>query len=73
MTRKIGALWRKRKDNKIYLTGQIEVIAGQPIAITILPNDRKAAGTNQPDYNILLTEKKEKQEKQVKIEKISEL
>lgn len=63
VSKKIGALWQKKKDNKTYLTGTIEVIAGQPTKIIVFKNDKKEKPI-QPDWNIVLSSipKKPKEE-----------
>ena len=56
MSRKIGALWiRKSQDGKTFLSGVIQDLSGD-INIAVFKNDRKEA-ENQPDYNIVLSEK----------------
>ena len=56
MSRKIGALWiRKSQDGKTFLSGVIQDLSGD-INIAVFKNDRKEAD-NQPDYNIVLSEK----------------
>lgn len=56
MSRKIGALWLKQsQDGKQFLSGVIQDLSGD-INIAIFKNDRKEA-ENQPDYNIVLSEK----------------
>ena len=63
MARKIGSLWKYKKDNKSYLLGNIEVIAGQKILIAVFPNDKKEK-EGQPDYNIILSERTEEKGKE---------
>jgi uncharacterized protein (DUF736 family) len=56
MSRKIGALWlRQSQDGKQFLSGVIQDLSGD-INIAVFKNDRKEA-ENQPDYNIVLSEK----------------
>ncbi len=59
MSRKIGALWlRESKDGtKKYMSGIIEDLSGD-IQIVVFRNDKKEK-ENQPDYQILLSEKRE--------------
>lgn len=60
--RKIGALWqRKSQDGKTFLSGVLQDLGGD-IQIAVFRNDRKEAD-NQPDFNIVLSEPKEKREK----------
>lgn len=66
MARKIGALWQKKLNNRTYLMGEIEVIAGVKTKIAIFKNDHKKQGSNQPDWNIVLSGKKD----EVKVEKV---
>jgi uncharacterized protein (DUF736 family) len=55
MSKKIGSLWKNKKDNKTYLSGNLEVIAGQVMKILVFPNDKKG-NEKAPDYNIVLSE-----------------
>jgi len=55
MTQRIGALWQKKKDNKTYLTGEIEVVAGIKTKIVVFKNEKKKDGSNQPDWSILVS------------------
>jgi len=56
MSRKIGVLWlRQSQDGKQFLSGVIQDLSGD-INIAVFKNDRKEA-ENQPDYNIVLSEK----------------
>lgn len=58
MTKKLGALWlRDGKDGKKYMTGVIETLSGD-VQIVVFRNDKKEAGSKQPDYNILRSEPK---------------
>ena len=58
MNKRIGALWLKTtQDGKQYFSGVISDLRGD-INIAIFPNDRKE-NANHPDYNIILSEKKE--------------
>lgn len=58
MSRKIGALWmRESKDGRKYMSGILESLCGD-IQIAVFKNDRKEK-QNQPDYQIILSEKKE--------------
>lgn len=60
MSRKIGALWiRKSQDGKTFLSGVIQDLSGD-INIAVFKNDRKEA-ENQPDYNIVLSERSKPQ------------
>ena len=56
--RKIGALWSKKtSEGKEYFTGVISDLRGD-IEIVVFRNDKK--NENQPNYDILLSEPKEK-------------
>jgi len=58
MSRQIGALWLRKSSNGIqYMSGVLNDLAGD-IQIAIFKNDRKEK-ENQPDYRIVLSEKKE--------------
>ena len=49
-------MWiRKSQDGKTFLSGVIQDLSGD-INIAVFKNDRKEAD-NQPDYNIVLSEK----------------
>ena len=75
MAKKIGALWQKKdKNNRTYLTGEIETIFGK-VRISILRNMRKQQQkSNAPDWHIILNEPRQKQEKiEVKEEKVKDL
>jgi len=62
MSRKIGALWSKKTgDGKTFLSGFLNDLSGD-ISIAIFKNDRKEK-ENQPDFNIVLSEKKERVER----------
>ncbi|MFH1052777.1 MAG: hypothetical protein V1779_17795 [bacterium] len=61
MSRKIGALWsRKSNDGKTFLSGMLNDLSGD-IQIAVFKNDRKEKD-NQPDYNIVLSEKREQKQ-----------
>lgn len=68
MAKKIGVLWQKKKDGKTYLTGNIEVIAGMKLPVVIFRNDKKKQGSNQPDWNVMISEPQKTE--QVKVEKV---
>ena len=70
MAKRIGALWQKKKENRTYLTGNVEVVAWIKTPIIIFKNDKKEVGSKQPDWNIMLSEPRKEQEK-VPVEKIS--
>lgn len=56
MSRKIGALWlRQTQDGAKYFSGVIQDLSGD-INIAVFQNDKKEKD-NQPDYNIVLSEK----------------
>ncbi len=56
MSRKIGALWlRQTQDGIKYFSGVIQDLSGD-INIAVFRNDKKEKD-NQPDYNIVLSEK----------------
>ena len=58
MSRQIGALWLRKSSNGVqYMSGVLNDLAGD-IQIAIFKNDRKEK-ENQPDYRIVLSEKKE--------------
>lgn len=48
---RIGGLWQKEKEGRVYLSGQID-LDGKKINILIFPNDRKEQ-ENHPDFNIM--------------------
>lgn len=51
--RNVGALWTKKdKSDREYYAGNLELQKGTKIPLTVWSNDRKIAGSNQPDYNI---------------------
>jgi len=58
MAKKLGVLWVRKKENRTYFTGMIEMVAGLKTPIVVFKNDRKLAGSNQPDWNIMLSEPK---------------
>lgn len=63
MGRKIGALWlRTSNDGKTFMSGVLNDLAGD-ISIAVFKNDRKEKD-NQPDYNIVLSDKREEKPKQ---------
>lgn len=49
---RIGALWIKRKNNNVFMSGELE-IDGEKIRILVFKNTYKEQD-NQPDYNIML-------------------
>jgi uncharacterized protein (DUF736 family) len=49
----LGALWIKTSARGEYMTGTIN---GQPVVL--FRNDRKAAGSNQPDWRVLKSKPK---------------
>ena len=51
MTTNIGALWKKEKNGKQFLSGTIEAF-GQKIKVCVFKNDKKEKET-QPDYRIV--------------------
>jgi hypothetical protein len=53
VNKKIGALWKHKKDGETYLVGNVEIIAGLPTKIAIFINKKKQG--KQPDYNIVLS------------------
>jgi uncharacterized protein (DUF736 family) len=61
--RKIGALWsRKTEEGKEYYTGVISDLRGD-IQIAVFKNHKKS--DNQPDYHILLSEPKAKEDEEI--------
>jgi uncharacterized protein (DUF736 family) len=59
--RKIGALWvRTTQEGKKYMSGVLNDLRGD-ISIAVFKNDRKEK-ENQPDYNIIISEKDKKPE-----------
>lgn len=65
MNKKIGSLWKHKKDNKSYLTGTLEVIAGFPIKVCVFSNDKKEQGSKQPDFNVVLSKSTEEKKSNV--------
>lgn len=60
MSRKIGALWvRETQDGKKFMSGLIETLNGD-VQIAVFKNDKKEK-ENQPDYNIVLSERSKPQ------------
>lgn len=60
-SQKIGALWvRKSKTGMTYMSGVIKDMHGE-IQIAVFKNEKKQAGTKQPDYNIVLSGNRPKQ------------
>lgn len=56
MSRKIGALWiRETQEGKKFMSGLIETLNGD-VQIAVFKNDKKEK-ENQPDYNIVLSER----------------
>ena len=56
MTKKIGALWvRESQDGRKFMSGLIETLNGD-VQIAVFKNDKKEK-ENQPDYNIVLSER----------------
>ena len=54
---KIGALWRKDKNSRRYLSGQIELTVGQKLPIVVMPFERKDGkeiSDKSPAYNVFL-------------------
>jgi hypothetical protein len=49
----VGALWEKSSARGIYMTGMIN---GQPVVL--FKNDRKVAGSKQPDWRVLKSKPK---------------
>jgi len=49
----LGALWEKSSARGIYMTG---TIGGQPVVL--FRNDRKAAGSKQPDWRVMKPKQK---------------
>ena len=72
MGKKIGSLWKHKKDNKTYLTGNIEIVAGISTKITVFLNEKKEANSKQPDYNIVLSETPKPDSIKVVTEKIND-
>ena len=61
--RKIGALWSKKtKEGQEYFTGVISDLRGD-IQIVVFRNEKKSE--NQPDYDILLSEVKAKEDEEI--------
>lgn len=58
---RIGGLWQKEKDDRTYLSGQLE-IDGKKINILIFPNDRKEKEAH-PDFNVMAKEEGDLQKK----------
>lgn len=55
---KIGALWINEKNGKKYMSGDV-TIDGQQVRIVVFKNTYKEEGTKQPDYNILISERRD--------------
>jgi uncharacterized protein (DUF736 family) len=53
----LGALWMKSGSKGEYMTGTIN---GQ--AVVVFKNDRKEAGSKQPDWRVLKSKPKEERE-----------
>lgn len=49
----LGALWEKPSSRGVYMTGTIN---GQPVVL--FKNDRKTAGSKQPDWRVLKSKPK---------------
>jgi len=47
---KIGALWKTSKQG--FITGTLDVSIGQQVKVGIGVNDKKRAGTKDPDFYI---------------------
>lgn len=50
----LGALWVKTSGRGEYMTGQIN-----GVGVVVFRNDRKAAGSNQPDWRVMKAQKRE--------------
>ena len=67
MSRKIGALWKKKKGDLVYLVGEVEQIVGSPLKIVVFKNTKKEKD-NQPDWNICLQGELKKEKTEQKAE-----
>ena len=69
MNRIIGALWKREKGDKTYMSGVLQDFHGD-VNIAVFPNNYKEKD-NQPDYNIVISfpDKKqvEKHENQIEL------
>lgn len=60
-SKQIGALWHhaaKEGKQNAFLTGTLDLGALGQTAIVVFKNDRKKEGSNEPDYRILLSERR---------------
>lgn len=55
----LGALWEKQGKKGTYFTGKI---GDQPVVV--FKNDRKAAGSNAPDWRVLKPQKQDREQDQ---------
>lgn len=55
--RKIGSLWAgKDKNGKTYLNGNLDVDLLNTVRIVVFQNNKKEAGSKQPDYIVYLSQ-----------------
>ena len=53
---RVGSLWTNTKDNKKFLTGELNLGVLGKVKIGIFPNDKKKKN-NEPDFNIITFDK----------------
>lgn len=59
MNKIIGAFWKSKPEQQekgLVASGTIEVIAGLPLQVVLFKNTKKEAGSNQPDFNLVISE-----------------
>lgn len=63
MTKKIGVFWRPKeeKENSPVASGVVEFIVGFPQRVALFENKKKSK-SNDPDYNLVISENKSFQE-----------
>lgn len=54
---KIGALWLKENEKGKFMSGEIDLITSK-VSIVVFRNENKKEGSNQPDYDIILSRPK---------------
>lgn len=56
--KQVGALWRHESESVgQFLTGTLDLGGLGEVPIAVFTNDRKEAGSKQPDFRIVLSEK----------------
>lgn len=57
--KQVGALWRHDSEKVgVFLTGILDLGGLGEVPIAVFKNDRKKKGTKQPDYRIVLSERR---------------